>query len=312
MKTPKFLQWAGAASIAVGIHAAAFYAMFNATPASGARDIGLGGIEVSLGPAGAPASVPSVAAPETPQSEVEPEDVPEEQPEETIEKLIEEVPEITDIVEQVALPEPIEESAIKEPLPETVPEPVEELPPLEPAETVPVETPTVPVVQPQRKPHPPSPIKEVVEEVKPVEMAKVVEAAPPPQSVAASPAVDGKAGTTEGDQTGGEAASSGGGTPGVSPDYTTLLQAWLEKHKTYPARARLRRQEGIVHLSFTIDRQGQILAHAIERSSGYRLLDQEAVDMLTRAAPLPPMPYDMRQPQLALVVPVQFYLTSRR
>ena len=83
---------------------------------------------------------------------------------------------------------------------------------------------------------------------------------------------------------------SGGGTPGAFVDYKAQLYAWLVKHKEYPRRARLRRQEGTAQLYFALDRNGQVLEYRIVASSGYKLLDEEVVSMIERASPLPPPP----------------------
>src|SRR3546814_18962005 len=51
--------------------------------------------------------------------------------------------------------------------------------------------------------------------------------------------------------------------------WRSLLLAHLERHKRYPRRARWRRQEGVVHLRFAMDREGHVLAAQIARSSGH-------------------------------------------
>lgn len=118
----------------------------------------------------------------------------------------------------------------------------------------------------------------------------------------------GRSGAGQSAQAGSTESRSGGGRPGVSVDYYTILQAWLEEHKEYPRRARNRRQQGVVWLYFVMDRQGHVLEHRIDRSSGYDLLDREVEAMIARAQPLPAIPADMTQARLELVVPVQFQL----
>ena len=99
-----------------------------------------------------------------------------------------------------------------------------------------------------------------------------------------------------------------GGNPDVEADYAAVLLAWLERHKEYPRPARRRGQEGVVLLYVLIDREGRVLQSKIEESSGYPLLDNAALDMLERAAPVPPLPDDMPQERLELVLPVQFFM----
>src|SRR3546814_3577621 len=97
----------------------------------------------------------------------------------------------------------------------------------------------------------------------------------------------------------------------MAPDYAAMLQAWLERHKTYPQGARARRQEGQVLLYFAMDSEGRILARRVQRGSGHRILDEEALAMLERAAPLPPFPPDFERDRPGLVVPVRFRLKDQ-
>jgi protein TonB len=95
---------------------------------------------------------------------------------------------------------------------------------------------------------------------------------------------------------------------GPSPSYLALIRQKLERNKIYPHIARARKEQGTALLRFVVDRNGHVLTHRLERSSGHRDLDREVEAMLDRAQPLPPMPAEMTQAQLELVVPVQFFL----
>lgn len=96
---------------------------------------------------------------------------------------------------------------------------------------------------------------------------------------------------------------------GVSTDYASRLRAWLEAHKTYPKRARMRREEGIVHVHFAVDRQGWLLGGDVVRSSGYASLDAEAMAMLDRSNPFPGAPHSVRGERIEVSTPVEFFLT---
>ena len=118
-------------------------------------------------------------------------------------------------------------------------------------------------------------------------------------------------GALESDRSGAGAGPSSigdGGMAGARADYMARLQAWLEKYKEYPRRARSRRQEGTVYLYFVIDRDGRLRDYRIKRSSGYDLLDRAAIAMIKRAQPLPRIPDSLDRTQVVLVVPVQFVL----
>lgn len=96
--------------------------------------------------------------------------------------------------------------------------------------------------------------------------------------------------------------------PDAEANYYAVLLATLEKHKEYPRRAQLRRMEGVAHLRFTIDDQGRVTRHKIERSSGYDALDEAVERMIAKASPLPPIPANLNKSTLDVVVPIQFFL----
>ncbi|CAN7237482.1 TonB family protein [Phenylobacterium sp. LjRoot164] len=96
---------------------------------------------------------------------------------------------------------------------------------------------------------------------------------------------------------------------GASNDYASRLRAWLEAHKTYPKRARMRREEGVVHVHFAVDRQGRLLGGDVTRSSGYATLDAEAMAMLDRSNPFPGAPHTVRGERIEVSTPVEFFIT---
>ena len=98
------------------------------------------------------------------------------------------------------------------------------------------------------------------------------------------------------------------GGPGIRADYLHELRTWLEKHKEYPFRAWLRRQEGTALLYFVVDRNGELRDYELRKGTGYALLDQEVIAMVRRAQPLPRVPAYLNQPTLEVLVPVQFSL----
>jgi protein TonB len=100
-----------------------------------------------------------------------------------------------------------------------------------------------------------------------------------------------------------------GATPATAPpSWLGAISSALARHRTYPARLRAERIAGVVLLRFTVDRSGNVLARRVERSSGQPALDELALDLLARAAPLPPPPGDLPGPSIELVVPVRYAL----
>jgi protein TonB len=98
------------------------------------------------------------------------------------------------------------------------------------------------------------------------------------------------------------------GAPRVEPSWQTGLVKHLQQYKRYPSEAQARSEEGIVLLSFSVDRDGHVLTHHIVQSSGHPDLDAEVMAMIERAQPLPPFPPTMSEPKLDLTVPIRFSL----
>jgi len=84
------------------------------------------------------------------------------------------------------------------------------------------------------------------------------------------------------------------------------LAAHIERFKRYPADARERGEQGLARVAFTIDHEGHLLASHIVQSTGSPTLDQETLDMLARAQPLPAPPTGTPDRELSLIVPVRF------
>ena len=82
----------------------------------------------------------------------------------------------------------------------------------------------------------------------------------------------------------------------------------LELHKRYPLAARARHEQGAVMVHFSIDRGGRLVSAEVLKSSGSRLLDEEALAMLHRASPLPAPPASIEGDPITRDLPVQFSL----
>lgn len=90
--------------------------------------------------------------------------------------------------------------------------------------------------------------------------------------------------------------------------YSGQVFAKIKKYKRYPRFSKRRHEEGIVKLSFTLDKTGKVLRYKIVESSGYERLDKEVIRMLKKASPFPPFPKDMMQDILEITAPVSFFL----
>jgi protein TonB len=85
--------------------------------------------------------------------------------------------------------------------------------------------------------------------------------------------------------------------------YEQQISAWIERHKFYPADAGGR--EGRVVVRMRIDHSGVVRYYAIEKSSGVTAIDAAAIDMIRRANPVPPVPYNYSvDPLIEFLVPI--------
>ena len=80
----------------------------------------------------------------------------------------------------------------------------------------------------------------------------------------------------------------------------------INKHKRYPSNARSRGIEGEAMVHFVMDRSGQVSAVKVTRSSGSGTLDDESLELLKRAAPLPRPPPSVVGEKLEFSVPIRF------
>jgi protein TonB len=99
-----------------------------------------------------------------------------------------------------------------------------------------------------------------------------------------------------------------GGAPRIEPSWQTNLVRQIQRTKRYPPEAQARGEQGVVLLSFSLDRNGRVLAHRIAESSGHADLDNEVMAMIERAQPLPAFPPSMTQTKLDLTIPIRFSL----
>jgi protein TonB len=117
------------------------------------------------------------------------------------------------------------------------------------------------------------------------------------------------------------AGSSGHGEPTLAPrpgddaldlgslaQYRLALIGAAKHHRLYPESAVERGWQGRVTVRLAIDVDGSIAAALVRRSSGHGALDQQAVEMLRKAAALTPLPPALRSREFSVDVPVLFEL----
>jgi protein TonB len=73
--------------------------------------------------------------------------------------------------------------------------------------------------------------------------------------------------------------------------------------------ARRMRHEGVVVLTLQVDTHGKLVRPPIiQRSSGFDILDREAIRMVQAASPLPPLPKEFTKASISFNVPIRFSL----
>lgn len=223
------------------------------------------------------------------------------------------------MIELAALPEAPNNSPQPEPAPKEqiasdptpVPhEPIKEPDPLPDPKPIEAPKPKV-VIAKQQKPKPiKKPIKEPVE--KPLDKPKqLTEDTKPKAEVTTNASM---ASNNISDKTAAPATTSSASPSKAQITWTAQLYSQIARYKRYPSEARYKHQEGIVTVNFTITSDGRVLDKRIVKSSNFPLLDQEVLDLLSRAEPLPKPPADILKGgnSRAITIPINFNLKKDR
>lgn len=186
------------------------------------------------------------------------------------------------------------------------PQPVVEPEPVQPPPEV-----TKPKIKPKPKLQPqpiplPTPLP-VVEEIEPTP-------APPPEIIAATPKIEAAAAQTVPKIVPIEKPEPPPPPPPPSQSdisdargkYGNTLWNAISKHKKYPRVAQMRGWQGEVIVELELDGNGKISSKKIAKSSGYSVLDNQALEMVEKALPFPVPPEVLRGSNFTITVPVPF------
>lgn len=80
------------------------------------------------------------------------------------------------------------------------------------------------------------------------------------------------------------------GTESLESNYLKRVSARIHRFKQYPREARLAKQQGTVVIQLTLDSDGKVRDKKITSSCGIDVLDDEALQIIARAEPLPKFP----------------------
>ena len=82
----------------------------------------------------------------------------------------------------------------------------------------------------------------------------------------------------------------------------------IAKKQSYPRAALRKELQGKAKVEINVDRDGNIVAHSLQSSTGHEVLDREVPKLMKRASPLPAPPADATDSQLTMVVPLAWVL----
>jgi len=91
-------------------------------------------------------------------------------------------------------------------------------------------------------------------------------------------------------------------------DYTKSLSKALERYKEYPRVAELRGWEGSVTMRLRVASSGRLIEARVYKSSGFAVLDQQAIAMVSKAGALPVPPEGLDADGVPVLVPINFRL----
>lgn len=229
-------------------------------------------ISVELAPKAEP-KVEPIAPPPEPIPEVKPEPPPPEP-----ERIVERVPEPPPEPEPELKPEPKPEPPPKPKPVKKKPAPIKAPPPPEPPQASPEPPPPQPIATPPVPEAPPLVFSVPVEPTPPVVV--------PPELLKPRPADD-------------EAIEG----------YEQTLTGAIGKQQRYPGVARMRNWQGTAVVLIKFATGGSMRDVSIAQSSGFDILDEEALEMVKRARPLPQPPANLGSREFSVRVPIRFRLT---
>lgn len=216
--------------------------------------------------------------------------------------------------------EMIQGMRVEEPAPEPEPEPQQAESEQEKQETVadptkqpepekkkePEKKPEKPIEKPIEKPKPKpkekpkeKPKNEVKTE-KPVEMPKNLPIGD--KNINSTATANSKATTTGQPGTNGVQGGSGTNTDELNA-YRAAIRREIERHKRYPARAKMMRKQGVVSVSFSVGADGSLSGERVTTSSGDESLDNAALEAVRSARPVGPKPAGFTS---SVSVPISF------
>ncbi|MDR0549148.1 MAG: energy transducer TonB [Deltaproteobacteria bacterium] len=105
---------------------------------------------------------------------------------------------------------------------------------------------------------------------------------------------------------GGAGGGAGQGNPDLLGAYKGQISRRLNQFKKFPPAAMAKGLTGVAKVSFRINANGRVSMARLSASSGVPVLDDEALALLRRCSPFPPIPPALGLNVLELSVPISF------
>jgi periplasmic protein TonB len=90
--------------------------------------------------------------------------------------------------------------------------------------------------------------------------------------------------------------------------WQTEIAKKIAKKQVYPRAALRKELQGKASVEINVDREGNIVAHAIKTSTGHDVLDREVPKLMKRVSPLPAPPAAVTDSELTMVLPLAWAL----
>lgn len=102
------------------------------------------------------------------------------------------------------------------------------------------------------------------------------------------------------------AANAGVSTP--LSGYASVIQRRISENLSYPDAAREAAFQGTVKLKLHLSYSGELLDASIQESSGYNILDEDAVTAARQTSPYPPLPPSLDSEDIWVEIPIAYRL----
>jgi len=90
--------------------------------------------------------------------------------------------------------------------------------------------------------------------------------------------------------------------------YQDMVKQKIQEVRRYPLWAKKQEFQGVVHITFVVLSNGEVKNVIIKNSSGFNILNNEALATIKRASPFSPFPEGLKKPFLEMEVSVVFRL----